>query len=496
MRAWTADRRGGIAAALALTIAAAISRRARRREASARRRTALLAEAGELLDRRDPVGELGALARIAVPELADLCVIDLREDDRLQVAAVGAADPALARELRELRGELSTHAHHPAAIALRTGEPQLIPELSDADLERWAPNEPYLRFMRETGYRSAIVVALTARGETVGSLGWIRLRNSAPYGEGDVHLAREFARRAGVAVDHARLFGALRETEAELRAVVGVLAEAVTVQRPDGEVVYANRAAAELLGVPDEHTLIARGSARAWEGFDVRDGRGDPVRPEQLPGRQALAGVRSPEPLLLRVTDRATGEVRWRLVKASPVFGTDGRPRLAVNVIEDVTEARRGELQQRFLAQASKLLTTSLDTEVTLEKVAWAAVPELADWCAVDMPDQRGRLRRVATADVEQGRRERNRLVVGGRAREGELPVGPPKVLATGRSELYAHIDDALLRAASRDSAQFDALRRVGALSALVVPLVAGDRIIGTITLGTTRDSGRRLNEA
>jgi serine phosphatase RsbU (regulator of sigma subunit) len=112
------------------------------------------------------------------------------------------------------------------------------------------------------------------------------------------------------------------------------------------------------------------------------------------------------------------------------------------------------------------------------------------------MPDQRGQLRRVATADVEQGRRERNRLVVGGRAREGELPVGPPKVLATGRSELYAHIDDALLRAASRDSAQFDALRRVGALSALVVPLVAGDRIIGTITLGTTRDSGRRLNEA
>ncbi|HEY3020110.1 MAG TPA: SpoIIE family protein phosphatase [Solirubrobacteraceae bacterium] len=495
MRAWTAERRGGAAAALALTLAAAISRRARRREASARRRAALLADAGELLDRSDPIGELDALARIAVPELADLSVIDLREDDRLRLAAVAAADPVLARRLRELRGELSTEVAHPAAVALRTGEPQLIARLRDEDLRRWAPNEAYLRLMRETGYRSAIVVPLTARGESVGALGWVRLRGSPPYREGDVELAREFARRAGLAVDHARLFGALTETEAELRAVVGALAEAVTVQGPDGEIVYANRAAAELLGLPDERTLIARGTARAWEGFDVRDARGDSVEPARLPGRQALAGVPAPEPLLLRVTERATGEVKWRLVKASPVLGADGRPRLAVNVIEDVTEAHRSELKQRFLAQATKLLSSSLDTAVTLEKVAWAAVPELADWCAVDMPDARGRLRRVATADVEQRRRGLDRLVVGGGAGGGELPVGPPHVLATGRSELYHHIDDALLRAAARDSAQLDALRRVGALSALVVPLVAGDRIIGTITLGTTRDSGRRLNE-
>src|SRR5206468_5500653 len=143
--------------------------------------------------------------------------------------------------------------------------------------------------------------------------------------------------------------------------------------------------------------------------------------------------------------------------KASPVFGADGRPRLAVNVIEDVTEPRRAELKQRFLAQATKLLASSLDTQVTLEKVAWAAVPELADWCAVDLPDERGRLQRVATADVEQGRRLRDALVIGGQAREGELPVGPPNVMATGRSELYPRIDDALLRAAARSPEQLAA---------------------------------------
>jgi serine phosphatase RsbU (regulator of sigma subunit)/PAS domain-containing protein len=286
------------------------------------------------------------------------------------------------------------------------------------------------------------------------------------------------------------------QVEAELQAVLGALAEAVTVQRPDGEIVYANPAAARLTGAPDEDTLVERGPAHAWDGWDVRNENGQPVASEDLPGRRALAGDPAPEPLLLQVTDQASGETHWRLIKASPIFGPDRRVRLAVNIIEDVTESRRAELKQRFLASATKMLTSSLDVELTLEKVAWAAVPELADWCVVDMPDARGRLRRVATADIEGARRGETRLIVGGRARRGELPVGPPQVLATGRSELYREIDDALLRAAARDDEQYEALRRVGALSAATVPLIAGDRAIGTISLGTTRDSGRRLGPA
>ena len=73
---------------------------------------------------------------------------------------------------------------------------------------------------------------------------------------------------------------------------------------------------------------------------------------EELPGRRALAGE-PPEPMLIRSINRATGDERWRLVKASAV---EGEPRLAVNVIEDVTEVKRAELGQRFLAEASAVL--------------------------------------------------------------------------------------------------------------------------------------------
>jgi PAS domain S-box-containing protein len=490
----------GVLAVLVGAVLAVLVARAREAERTARRRTALLTHAGEVLDRRDdPRTELDEVADLAVPELADLVVIDLLEEDgTARAAAVRAADPKLAEALRVLRAASPVPAgvDHPVSVVVRTGEEQLVATMSDRDIGRFGVSDRHREFMREWGYRSAIVVPLSARGRRVGALSWLRLRGRDPFGRSELSLAREVARRAGLAIDHARLFASLESSEAQIQAVLGVLAEAVTVQGADGELIYANPAAARLMGMRDEGELLEAGAAAAWTGWDVRDERGDHIDPERLPGRRALAGDRDPEPLLLRVTHRATGEVFWRVIKSSPVIDGDGRVRLAVNVIEDVTDARRDELKQRFLAQASKLLASSLDIGITLEKVAWAAVPQLADWCAVDMPDARGRLQRVATADVEQGRRGRGRLIIGERAREGELPVGPPQVMRTGRSELYRQIDEDVLRAAARDDEQLEALKGVGARSALVVPLLVGDQVIGTITLGTTNDSGRRLGDA
>ena len=122
---------------------------------------------------------------------------------------------------------------------------------------------------------------------------------------------------------------------------------------------------------------------------------------EDLPGRKALAGE-TPEPMLIRSIHRVTGEERWRVVKASAV---EGEPRLAVNVIEDVTDVKRAELGQRFLAEASAVLASGLDYEQTLIRVADLAVPRLADWCSVTLPAGEW-LRSVAVAHVDPAKRE------------------------------------------------------------------------------------------
>ena len=84
---------------------------------------------------------------------------------------------------------------------------------------------------------------------------------------------------------------------------------------------------------------------------------------------------------------------------------------LAVNVIEDVTEQHEATLRQRFLAEAGEALASSLDYELTLQRVAQLAVPGLADWCAVELPDERGGLEQVALAHADPARIEQARAL-------------------------------------------------------------------------------------
>jgi Stage II sporulation protein E (SpoIIE)/GAF domain len=167
---------------------------------------------------------------------------------------------------------------------------------------------------------------------------------------------------------------------------------------------------------------------------------------------------------------------------------------LAVNIIEDVTDARLAERQQRFLSAASILVSSSLDTDVTLDKVAGAAVPELADWCCVDMPDERGILRRAALSCGEEDRealaRMRDAVWM-----DPDDPGSPAHVLRTGHAILIGDFDEVAARLwAGGDESGAAALRATGTRSAMVVPMTAGDRVIGVVTMGTSR-SARRLGE-
>ena len=97
---------------------------------------------------------------------------------------------------------------------------------------------------------------------------------------------------------------------------------------------------------------------------------------------------------------KRTGEEFWLLTKAAIVQDDDGA-RLVVNIIEDVTRAKVGQLRERFLSEAGQALASSLDYEETLQRVARLAVPQIADWCAVEMPDESGTLQQVALAHVD-----------------------------------------------------------------------------------------------
>jgi PAS domain S-box-containing protein len=466
-------------------------------ERAARRRSDFIARAGQLLEAPpEPEAMLREIVRVAVPEMAELCIVDLVHDGELGETTAYATNPRTLEMLHASRTRypLDPGGPHPVAVVARTGRPHLQHEIGAERLRAFAVDDEHLALMAGAGYATSLAVPLVARGRTIGVLSFMRFGGAPPYADGDIELAAEVARRAALALDNARLFSELRRTEGQLEAVLANLAAAVTVQAADGSLAYVNQAAAEMMGCSSPEEVLATPLPALLDAFVVLDEDGRPFDLRELPGRHALAGE-EPRPALTHTIVKATGEEHWSVTKATPVRDEHGAVALAVNIIEDVTDARLAERQQRFLSAASMLVSSSLDIDVTLDKVAGAAVPELADWCCVDVPEPRGVVRRAARTAGEADRDALER-VRDAFSMDADDPASPAHVLRTGRPVLVGDFDDAAARAwAGGDAERAAALRASGTRSAMVVPMPAGDRVIGVVTLGTSH-SARRLGEA
>jgi signal transduction histidine kinase len=174
-----------------------LEEQAARRYAEAERgREAFLSEAGEILaGSLDYETTLASVARLAVPRLADSCIVYLLDDDGLvQRLAAAHSDPAKEESLRALLGRRPFEPGAlaaPVARALRTGEPELLPETSALDGD-------------EHSSGSLMVVPLRIRERILGalSLGW---DEPGSYSPDVLWLARKLADRAALAVENARL---------------------------------------------------------------------------------------------------------------------------------------------------------------------------------------------------------------------------------------------------------------------------------------------------
>jgi PAS domain S-box-containing protein len=284
--------------------------------------------------------------------------------------------------------------------------------------------------------------------------------------------------------------GLIEELRERWAPILDVLGEGVTIQTADGKVVYANQAVADQVGLTVEQLVSADAGAIAGR-YEIRDEFNNEISADLMPGRVILREDVDHASLLVRNIDRETGDLRWFLMKARRLDG-HGEP-LAVNLVEDITLIKKAELRQRLLSESGRVLASSLDFERTLQEVARLAVPQLADWCGVDMPGPHGEIRPVAIAHVDPAK------VAIGRALRHEYPVDPqgavglPAVLRGGPSWLAPRITDDELVTFATDERHLELLRAVGFGSVMIVPITAHDETLGALTFvssGSSRSFG------
>jgi signal transduction histidine kinase/ActR/RegA family two-component response regulator len=158
-------------------------------------------------------------------------------------------------------------------------------------------------------------------------------------------------------------------------------------------------------------------------------------------------------------------------------------------------EAEDAERRAHYLGEASRALASTLDYQKTLAQIAQLSVPDLADWCAIDMVGEGGAaLVRLAVAHTDPAKVEWANELQKRYPVDMDAPHGVPNVLRTGASELYTDIPEEMLVAAARDEEHLRIMREIGFTSAMVVPLAVQGRTLGAITF-VSAESGRRYGQ-
>jgi signal transduction histidine kinase len=160
-------------------------------------------------------------------------------------------------------------------------------------------------------------------------------------------------------------------------------------------------------------------------------------------------------------------------------------------------EARVNERTQQlaFLANASRVLSESLDFSDILSRMAQLVVPQLADWCSVDIVDEEGVLQRLAVVH-----RDPNKLELAHELQEHFPPKpysrhGAYNALQTGQAIIIPNVTPEMLMDNVNDPEMVDLLLKLGCESSIAVPLLARGRTLGTFSL-IMGESGRHYGES
>lgn len=295
-----------------------------------------------------------------------------------------------------------------------------------------------------------------------------------------------------------------RAEASELRktAVLESALEAIVTIDASGNVVEFNPAAERTFGYPREEA-IGRSMAVLIIPPRLREAHKAGLARHLRTGESRILARRLEMPALRSDGSEFDAELTITRIGTDPVYFTGfvrdvsdlrraerERAELLTREREARTAAEAGERRAAFLAEASGVLASSLDYRTTLASVARLAVPEMGDWCFVDVAEG-GSLQRLAISHVDPAKAALAREMSERYPESPDAPYGPAKVFRTGRPEVLPEITPEVLGAYARGEDHLAMLQSLGFCSYVTVPLAVRDRTLGALTFATSESTKR-----
>ena len=285
--------------------------------------------------------------------------------------------------------------------------------------------------------------------------------------------------------EHKRAEQELKAANAFLDAIIENIPLMLFVKESQSlRFVRLNRAAEDLLGWPTQ-TLIGKNAYDYWPNeqadFFVEKDR------ETLKSGSIVDIPEEP------IQTRNRG-VRILHTKKVPILDATDNPIYLLGISEDITERKRIETEQQFLAEISATLSTSLEYEQTLAKLAQLVVQNVADWSAVDVINEEGQLSRlkVASADPDQAALC---AVLEQMPPDRDLPHLMRSVIESKRPVVVEQVTLPYIESLAQGPGHLQALLATGTTSFVAVPLLMRGQPLGALFLGSSTPShvfGRR----
>jgi K+-sensing histidine kinase KdpD/CheY-like chemotaxis protein len=533
--------------------------RAARSEAeAAQRRTALLAEASATLAASlDYEATLQRVAGLAVPGIADWCVIDLVDETGfIRRLAVVHADPSKAEWAEQLRQSYRPDGGAATGVerVLSTGKTDLVPEIAEERPAAGCHDPEHHDLLRRFGVRAGMVVPLVAHGRTIGAISLYTADSGRRYDVRDVVLAEELARRAAVAIENATLYreAEQRRREAERRRreaeELAHVARVLTETAPDVSAV-GQAIVERVLRLVDAETCAFRlfrsdgtlemvaiaGAARgSFEPGDVLPAGAGIVgqaaaerRVIATPDALTAPGVTLPDKLRRRMSESGSsavlavpldvqgtiigilsltnrtghvyGEVETNLVRAfaDQVAGAVERARLHEQTELRRRDAERAAQRAQLLADASRVLSSSVDEAAMLGDLAAVLVPSLADWLTVHLARADGSIQRITPRYADPARQALADALARAESHVDWRTAKTPlmDVIKSGEPLLVSAIGPDLLDAIPGERYRGLIAERLAPTSVMIVPLVARGVTLGAMTFAST-DAARRYDRS